>query len=199
MNKNQRGEWGSDVLNSNVEQMLSTLRLIPVLLVAATAPAATLVQLSMDQMTQNSTAIVRARIVGSTASLSTTPAGSVIYTHYRMLVSEVWKGTAPADFVLPGGDIGTQKQSFPGVPDLKVGNEYVLFLWTSPSTGIVHTIGLTQGIFDVTTQIDGSVMAGRRQTGELMLDASGRRVADQAVSMKVGDMKARVRTAGAIQ
>ena len=95
----------------------------------------------------------------------------------------------------PGGDLNGQKQSFPGVPELRVGGEYVLFLWKSPTTGIVHTIGLTQGIFEVATQADGSVVASRGQSGELMLNASGHRVSDRAISMKLPDMKARVRQA----
>jgi len=85
------------------------------------------------------------------------------------------------------------KQSFPGVPELRVGGEYVLFLWKSPSTGMVHTLGLTQGIFEVATGADGAVVASRKQSGELMLDASGHRVADRAISMKVADLKSRVR------
>ncbi len=171
------------------------LRFIPALVVGVSLQAATLVQLSMDQMTQAATAIVHARV----ASVSTSLSGSTIYTHYRLSVSEIWKGTAPAEVVLPGGDTQSRKQSFPGVPELKVGEDYVLFLWTSPSTGVVHALGLTQGIFEVGAHADGSVFASRRQTGELMLDASGKRVSDQPVSMPLATMKARVRSAGTLQ
>ncbi len=176
--------------------MLRTSRLIPVFLiavaVATVSSGATLQQLSMDQMGQAATSIVRARVTASSASLYASPGGPTIYTHYKLSVSEVWKGTGAAEVVLPGGDFNGQKQSFPGVPELRVGGEYVLFLWKSPSTGIVHTIGLTQGIFEVNSRADGSVVASRRQSGELMLDAAGNRVADQAVSMKLTDMKTRV-------
>lgn len=180
---------------------MTLARLIPVILSAAAAVtatnAATLQQLSMDQMSQLATSVVRARVVGSSASAYTSAGSPIIYTHYKLSVSEVWKGAATSEVMLPGGDFNGQKQSFPGVPELRVGGEYVLFLWKSPSTGITHTLGLTQGIFEVATQADGSVVASRRQSGELMLDAAGHRVSDQPMSMKAADMKSRVRQAPA--
>jgi len=176
--------------------MFQTRCLLPVFLTAIAAATvssgATLQQLSMDQMGQLATSIVRARVISSSASLNASPGSPTIYTHYKLSVSEVWKGVAAAEVMMPGGDFNGQKQSFPGVPELRVGGEYVLFLWKSPSTGIVHTIGLTQGIFEVNSRADGSVLASRRQSGELMLDGSGQRVSDQPVSMKLVDMKTRV-------
>jgi hypothetical protein len=176
--------------------MYRTRCLIPVFLtaiaVSTVSSGATLQQLSMDQMSQAATSIVRARVTASSTSIYASPGSPTIYTHYILSVSEVWKGPGAAEVVLPGGDFNGQKQSFPGVPELRVGGEYVLFLWKSPSTGIVHTIGLTQGIFEVSARADGSVLASRRQSGELMLDRSGNRVSDQAVSMKLADMKTRV-------
>lgn len=165
------------------------LRLIPVLLLAIGAHAATLQQLSMDQMNQLATSVVRAQVTGSSAAFTATAGSPTIYTHYKLAVSEVWKGVAPTEVQLPGGDVKGVKQSFPGVPELRVGGEYILYLWKSPSTGIVHALGLTQGIFEVATGADGSVVASRKQSGEIMLDASGHRVSDQAISMKLADLK----------
>jgi hypothetical protein len=173
--------------------MSRTLRFIPVLLIAIAAHAATLQQLSMDQMNQLATSVVRARVTGLSADFAATPGSPMIYTHYKLAVSEVWKGAAATEVLLPGGDVQGVKQSFPGVPELHVGSEYILFLWKSPSTGIVHTLGLTQGIFEISTAADGSVVANRKQSGELMLDASGHRISDRAVGMKLADLKSRVR------
>ncbi len=164
-----------------------------VLWACCSAGAATLQQLSMEQMTQDATAIVRARVTGSTASFT----GSTIYTHYKLQVSESWKGAAPAEVMLPGGVAGGYRQSFPGVPVLHAGSEYVLFLWTSASTGITHLVGLTQGLFDVTPQPDGSILATRARIGETILDTSGREVKDHAVRTKLTDMKTRVRRVSA--
>jgi hypothetical protein len=171
------------------------LGLIVVLWACCSAAAATLQQLSMDQMTQSATAIVRARVTGSSASFT----GSTIYTHYKLQVSETWKGVPGTEVMLPGGVAGGYRQSFPGVPTLQTGAEYVLFLWKSSTTGITHIVGLTQGIFNVTPQADGSIQVGRPVIGEAMLDAAGHLARDHAVQMQLTDMKAHVVQAGAVK
>jgi hypothetical protein len=154
------------------------------------AQAATLQQLTLDQMTQASTAIVRGRIVSATASLN----GSTIYTHYKLQVTESWKGFTPTEVAIPGGVAGGLRQTFPGMPTLTVGSEYVMFLWTSGVTGITHLTGLSQGLFNLSAQSDGSTLAIRPLIGEMMLDGSGRKVADQAIQMSLTNLKAQVRT-----
>ena len=171
-------------------------------LAAGVLPAATLVQLSMNEMAQQATAIVRARVVSSSASFT----GSTIYTHYKLQVTETWKaaqGAAPAEIMVPGGVANGYRQSFPGAPLLHAGSEYVLFLWTSQA-GITHIIGLTQGLFNVATQTNGSVQATRQPSGETMLDASGWQVEDRGLQMGLADLKAGVAqalsaAAGAVQ
>ena len=168
--------------------MSKLLGLIVVLWACCSAAAATLQQLSLDQMTQSSTAIVRARVTSSSASFT----GSTIYTHYKLQISETWKGAPGTEVMLPGGVSGRYRQSFPGIPSLQTGAEYVLFLWTSAKTGITHVIGLNQGIYNVATLSDGSIQAGRPVIGETMLDANGRPVRDQAVQMQLSALKASV-------
>ena len=173
----------------------SLVGIILVLWACCSAAAATLQQLSMDQMAQSATAIVRARVTGSSASFT----GSTIYTHYKLQVSETWKGVPGTEVMLPGGVAGGYRQSFPGVPSLEIGAEYVLYLWKSSTTGIIHIVGLSQGIFNVTQQADGSIQVGRPAIGETMLDAAGHPAKDHAVQMQLSDMKAHVVQAGAIQ
>lgn len=151
--------------------------------------AATLEQLSMDQMALKATSVVRARVTGS----YTSTIQSTIYTHYTLQISEVWKGAAANEVLLPGGLSNGIRQSFPGVPDLPVDSEYVLFLWKSSVSGITHLVGLSQGLLSVNHLDDGTVIASRPKIGEMMLDAAGRKVADQPVSMKIADLKSRVR------
>jgi hypothetical protein len=177
--------------------MFRKIHLLPVLALAASVTpslvqAATLQQLSMDQMTDLATAVVRARVTGASAAISIASGTPTIYTHYQLQVSEVWKGSALSEVAMPGGTVNGRHQEFPGVPELKIGSEYVFFLWKSPTTGTIQTLGLTQGIFEVSEQADGSIVAHRRQSGELMVDASGRRVSDRAVRMGLTQMKARV-------
>lgn len=163
--------------------------LIGLFLCCASASAVTLQQLSLDQMTQSATAIVRARVAASSASLT----GSTIYTHYSLQVTESWKGFTPSEVMVPGGIANGQRQSFPGVPQLTVGTEYLMFLWTSSTTGITHLVGLTQGLFNLTPQPDGSTLAIRPLVGEMMLDAAGRKVADQAVQLPLSALRVQVR------
>jgi hypothetical protein len=159
------------------------------LLFAALLPAATLEQLGLDEMAEKSTAVVRARVAGSYTAVS----GPMIYTHYRVEVSERWKGpeAAELDVVVPGGSVGRQRQSFSGAPKLSSGREYILFLWTGRS-GLTHIIGLSQGIFDVVTGADGELQVTRAASGELMLDSSGSPVREQALTLRLSDLRVRV-------
>jgi hypothetical protein len=176
--------------------MYRVFRLIPVLLPGVVfLSAATLQQLSMDQMNRLATSVVRARVVSSSADFTANVGAPTVYTHYELSVSEVWKGSASTEVALPGGEVNGVRQSFPGVPELRVGGEYVLYLWKSPTTGVIHTLGLTQGIFEIDTSSDGSVVANRKRSGEVMLDGSGHRVSDHAISMKLADLRTRVRVA----
>ncbi len=175
--------------------MSKLLGIIVVFWACSSAGAATLQQLSLGQMAQSATAVVRARVTGSSASFT----GSTIYTHYKLQISETWKGVPGTEVMLPGGVASGYRQSFPGVPGLQTGAEYVLFLWKSSSTGITQVVGLSQGIFNVTQQADGSLQAGRPVIGETMLDASGCPVKDHPVQMQLSDMKAQVSQTGANQ
>jgi hypothetical protein len=153
----------------------------------STASAVTLQQLSLDQMSQSATAIVRARVTSSSASFT----GSTIYTHYKLQTTETWKGFPASEVLIPGGTANGYRQSFPGVPELQTGTEYVLFLWTS-STGITQLIGLSQGIFNVAQLADGTLQVSRPQIAETILNNSGQKVADRAVQMLLNDMKSQV-------
>lgn len=156
-------------------------------------PAATLQKLTLGDMSQKSSAIVRARVLSSHAQQH----GSIIYTHYRIQVSEWWKGSgAPAlDVVVPGGLAGGLRQTISGAPQLPSGDELVLFLWTGPS-GRTHIIGLSQGLFKVQRDADGQIMATRAASTETMLDpASGRSVGDEALTFRLSDLHQRVSAA----
>jgi hypothetical protein len=162
------------------------LRLIlaSVLLAASCAWATTLEQLSVEQMIQQSTAIVRAKVIGSFAANR----NGTIYTYYRLQVTENLKSSVPAstEVAVPGGVLGRVMQSVAGAPELKTGGDYVLFLWTSRS-GLTQIIGLSQGAFDVRA----GVLA--RSAGDAqMLDSSGRVVIDRGVTLGLNDLRARL-------
>jgi hypothetical protein len=153
--------------------------------------ATTLEQLTLDDMIQKSTAIVRARVTGSHAGTR----GTNIYMYFQLQVLENWKGQTVAEVALPGGVAGGIRQIAAGAPELKAGQEYVLFLWTSRS-GLTQVIGLSQGLFKLSEEGSeggkGVAVAQRPAASELMLDRSGLPVEDHAVSMQLGDLRARV-------
>jgi hypothetical protein len=158
---------------------------------ALAAQAATLEYLSLDDMTERSTAIVRGRVLSSSASVH----GPLIYTHFTVQVLERWKGTdtAELDVVVPGGTFQGLRQTFPGTPKLAEGSEYILFLWTGAS-GLTQVIGLSQGVFTLGADDAGGLVATRTASDSTMLDSkTGRVVADQPMRLKLSDLRSRVR------
>jgi hypothetical protein len=154
--------------------------------------ATTLEQLTLDEMAQKSTAIVRARVTGSHSGTR----GASIYTYFELQVIETWKsaGQKTTEVAVPGGVADGIRQSVTGAPELKPGQEYVLFLWTSRS-GLTQVIGLSQGLFQLSEEGSGKAVAKRPASSELMVDQSGLPVDDRAVSMPLQDLRTQVRQA----
>ena len=168
-------------------------RLLISLVVMAPLPATTLEQLTLDDMIQKSTAIVRARVTGSHSGYLGANRGAGIYTYFQLQVLETWKssGQATTEVAVPGGVVDGIRQSVAGAPALKPGQEYVLFLWTSRS-GLTQVIGLSQGVFNISEEGSGGGVAKRPAASELMLNASGLPVEDRPLSIQVQDLRARV-------
>jgi hypothetical protein len=164
--------------------------LILALGVSGLLSAATLEKLSMDDMVKKSTDIVCATVTGTSSFVK----GPLIYTRYRIQVSQRWKGAEASqmDIAVPGGQYGIQNQIFSGAPKLQLGKEYMLYLWTSRS-GITQVIGLSQGLFGVTRNSQGVATISRAAGTEMMLDrATGQPVTDQSVRMPLEDVAATI-------
>jgi len=168
-------------------RMRVSTRLLLCLALLAPLGATTLEQLTLDDMIRKSTAIVRARVTGSYADYR----GSDIYTHFRLQVVETWKSPAITDVAIPGGVVNGIRQSVAGAPELQPGREYVLFLWTGRS-GLTQIMGLSQGLFNVSEEGSGGVLARRPPASELMLDRSGNPVEDHSLRIQIRDLRARV-------
>ena len=152
------------------------------------AEATTLQQLSLGEMAEKATSIVRARVTGSRAVVR----GADVYTLYRFEALETLKpGSAVSEVAVPGGVAGGIRQVVAGAPALRAGQEYVLFLWTGRS-GLTQLLGLSQGVFMVEHTASGDLRASRAAAGEQMLDAAGHAAQDQAVSMAWAEMRAKV-------
>ncbi len=174
----------------------------PVLaLVAVVASATTLQKLELDDLIRQSTAIVRARVTGTSAMAR----GGDVYTLYQLDVAEHLKigvktgvGSAPgiAELAVPGGVAGGLRQMVPGAPVLQRDREYLLFLWTGRS-GITQLMGLSQGLFTVAQTAGGEVKVAQTKATERMLDGSGRRVQPGAIMLTLAELRLRVSMVGA--
>ena len=169
-------------------------RLLPVLIwvgTTASLAGATLEKLGLDDMIVRSTAIVRGRAAGSYAAQH----GALIYTHWRIQVTERLKGDpgAQVDVVVPGGVAGGYRQTFSGTPSLAPGTEYVLFLWTGRN-GLTHMIGLSQGVLTLQTSSKGEQFAARAAASGPMLDPrTGAPVEDEPVRITLSALRERIR------
>jgi hypothetical protein len=160
------------------------------------APAwgATLELLSLNDLIAKSTAIVEAQIAGSSASYT----GTMIYTHYKIDVLAQWKGStqSPIDVMVPGGTAKGIRQTFPGVPHLVTGQQYVLFLWTS-SQGHTYPMGFTQGVFNLPQDASGNVTAVQMPTTETILaPGTGQAVKSQPIGMPLPQLISAITAGG---
>ena len=152
--------------------------------------AATLEQLSLDEMIGKSTAIVRGVVTGSYTARS----GSVIYTHYSVRVVEGLKGGAATsvDVAVPGGTLNGLQQNFSGAPEFTAGANYVFFLWTGKS-GLTQVMGLTQGIFSLGKDGSSDPVVTRAASHEVMVASrTGRAVKDETLVMRMSELRARI-------
>jgi hypothetical protein len=151
---------------------------------------ATLERLSLDDMINRSTTIVRGTVTASWAAVT----GSVISTHYQIQVSERFKGTAQnsVEIMVPGGTVNGLHFNPSGSPVLHQGDEFVFFLWTS-SRGVTWITGLTQGLFALSADGATERMATRSASRELMLDPeTARPVKDTALIMSLNALRSRI-------
>ncbi len=152
--------------------------------------ATTLQVLTTDQMIQQSTAIVHVKVSGSAAMLH----GRNIYTVYQLSVIETLKNGpngALSSVAVPGGTLNGIRQMVAGAPTLITGQEYVIFLWTSPS-GLTQIIGLSQGLFGVTQDSSGNTVLVRPATSGLVVNQNGAAVPSWAVTMTLAALEAEI-------
>ena len=151
---------------------------------------ATLERLTLEDMIAKSTAIVRGKVAGSSASVS----GPVIYTNYTVQVSERLKGQAGSsvEVSVPGGVANGLRQTFAGAPTLNAGDEFVFFLYAGRD-GRNAILGLTQGLFSLPANSASDPVSTRSASRELMLDRrTGRPVKDETVVMRLSELRTRI-------
>jgi len=153
--------------------------------------ASTLRQLSLDDMILQSSMIVRGKVQPGFAMLH----GSMIFSHYTIQVSEVYKGSAASqvDIGVPGGAMNGAVQRFAGAPALSTTQDYVFFIWTS-KTGLSQVIGLSQGLFSVISIGGSAPMVVRAAATERMLNSAGQPVQDNDIRMSLADLKSHIQS-----
>lgn len=158
----------------------------------ALGQAATLEKLTLEEMSQRATLIIRGKITSCVGEAR----GAVIYTRCHVNVNETWKGQggATTSFLTLGGKSRGLVQTYTGAPKLVEGEEYVLFLWAGRS-GVPQVIGLSQGVFDLNPAAKGGSTASRAASSELMLDKAGRQVRDESIELRTDELRARVESA----
>ena len=151
---------------------------------------ATLQRLSLKDMIQKSTLVVRGTVQPGTSAAFR---GPLIYTHYQLALTAAYKGT-PAqtlDVAVPGGVLNGIQQPVAGAPTLTAGQDCVLFLWTSKS-GLTQVIGLSQGLFSVTTNAQGQVTVSRGAASAPMLNSAGQPVTDSNLQMPLAQLISKI-------
>ena len=171
----------------------SGMRRLPLLVLSlawwfAPLRGATLEQLSLDELIEKSTAIVRARVVNSYADFR----GAEIFTHWKLEVEEQWKGQAAAEVMGPGGSVRGYRQGVAGAPRLAAGKEYVLFLWTAKS-GATYLTGWGQGVFELSKDSAGKLVATRAAASETVVEhGTWRPVKDDGLEMQYSDLASQI-------
>ncbi|HWP85048.1 MAG TPA: hypothetical protein VNN17_07655 [Terriglobia bacterium] len=125
-----------------------------ILALLAASPAAvrgaTLVPLFLDDLTAESQTVVYGKVVGSRVEWD---AGhTLLYTVYTVAPAEYLKGHLGALFELrqPGGELDDIGMKVAGAPHFSIGQEALLFVWTSPR-GDHQVAGFEQGVVRIFT------------------------------------------------
>lgn len=162
------------------------------ILLAATSvlTAVTLEKLAVEDMIVKSTEIVRGKVVLA----SPVKRGSIHYTQVTVQVAERFKGAdnKVAMVSIPGGVIDGVRQTFPGTPELQIGQEYIFFLWTGKN-GITHVIGLNQGVLDLRRDAQGNITAARAAIDANLFDEKGRPAASPAMEIPFDKLRLQIK------
>ncbi len=117
---------------------------------AIPARPTTLVRLSLEQLTEASTAIVRGHVVSQESHWN--PAHTHIFTTTTIAVDQALKGNVQPEVVIEqlGGKLGNRREYVAGTVHFFPQARYVLFLEpAAPGTGRYMVVGMTQGAYRI--------------------------------------------------
>ena len=122
---------------------------------AASARATVLVPADLGELSRESLAIARGRVVSVRAQW--TDNHRAIETIVSLEVEEYLKGSlgAAVEFRVPGGRLGRYRSIFVGAPEFAVDQQVVVFLGAQ-APSVPHVLGLSQGVFRVVPNAGGT-------------------------------------------
>jgi hypothetical protein len=152
------------------------------LLLTALLSATTIVPVSVERLTQESSHVVEAQASQSWSQWN--PQHSLIFTYTKFQVERTLKGQAPATIVVkqPGGSAEGYTQKVAGVRHWRTGDQAVLFLRPSQEM---------DGTLEVTGLMQGNFLIHKSDTGETMVsngvpDVSSYQASSNAVTQYRG-------------
>jgi hypothetical protein len=121
---------------------------LAIVLGAASARATVLVPADLGELSRESLAIARGRVVAVRGQW--TDSHRAIETIVSLQVDEYLKGSLGTviEFRVPGGRLGRYRSIFVGAPEFAVDQQVVVFLGAQ-APNVPHVLGLSQGVFRV--------------------------------------------------
>jgi len=169
--------------------LCSLLAILVAILIAASASATTLVRMSLAQLTQASTEIIRGHVVSQQTLWN--PQHTRIYTYTTLALDQTYKGNPPSFPVVqqPGGTIGKVRVFVAGTVQFHAQASYMLFLERSgadPSKFLL--VGMMQGAYriyrDAETQEERLILPFGSLTRGTPPSGAGSLIARQAVPVR---------------
>jgi len=124
--------------------------LLLIILAATTASATTLVRMSLDQLGEASTEIIRAHVLSQQTVWN--PQHTRIYTYTTLALDQTYKGDPPSFPVIqqPGGTIGKMRVFVAGTVQFHPQTGYLLFLERSSTDASKFLlVGMVQGAYRI--------------------------------------------------
>ena len=123
----------------------ATLAVVP-------AGATTLVRMSLSQLSQASSTIIRGHVVSQKAAWNQNHTRIMTFTTVQL--DQTLKGQPPSTLTIeqPGGTVGNFHVRVPGTAYLRSNKEYVLFLESAAKAQTFRMVGMMQGAFRISRQ-----------------------------------------------
>jgi len=129
------------------------------------AAEATLVEaMGIEEMASRSSFVVVGKVMSKVSGMK----DGRISTAYEVSVNRGWTDAenpqSQVKVVLPGGQIDNLAQTASGVPEFRIGEEVLLFLWAPPTTEIktYRLLGMSMGHFQIIREAEAWAISDRR-------------------------------------